>query len=190
LDVVIASLHWRTWNGFQGPDQSPEDSKKKILNSYLATATNPQVDILGHPTVFPEEVRGMFSGADFKPILAKMKQTGVAMEINLSVDLSQPEYGLERDLIRVAGKVQVPVAIAADVHHLADYQLPGVFSNYITSDNWQQAFDFHRQSGWHFNLFRYMAKNIRLMQGLGIRPEQVINSSYDRFSKWFSGRRS
>lgn len=190
LDVVIAALHWRTWNGFQGPDKSLEESKNKIIKAYLNIANNPLVDILGHPTVFPEDLKNIFTGNDFIPILNQMKNKNVAMEVNLSVDLRLSQHRLERDLISVAAKINTPLSIGSDIHHLKYYELLGVYTDTITKDNWQEAFNHHSESGWHFNLFRFLAKNIKLMEDLGVNPKQIINSSYENFDKWFRARKT
>jgi histidinol phosphatase-like PHP family hydrolase len=189
LDIVIASLHWRTWKKFTGSDEISMDTKAKILSAYSRLSDNPHIDILGHPTVFPDELKALFRGEELRPVLEKMKSRNMAMEVNISVDLTLPEFGLERELMIVAGQIGVPIAIGSDVHHLNDYGLQGVFPDYITQANWSQAFDYHGTSGCHFSLFRFMARNIRLLESSGINPNNVINSSYENFAAW-STRRS
>lgn len=188
LDIVIASLHWRTWKKFTGSGEISEATKIKILSAYSQLADNSDVDILGHPTVFPDELKAFFCAEDLKPVLEKMKRHNMAMEVNISVDLTLPEFSLERDLMVVAGQVGVPIAIGSDLHHLKDYQLSGVYPDYITGENWNDAFCFHQSSGCHFTLFRFIAKNIRLLESTGISPENVINSSYENFTSWLTRR--
>lgn len=188
LDIVIASLHWRTWNGFQGAGDSPQESKNKILNAYSHIATNHSVDVLGHPTVFPSDIKNLFKNSDFIPILQLMKQNGTAMEINISTDLTQKEFVLERELIRLAGEIDIPLAIGSDIHNLNNFNFPGAYQEYITSDNWKEVFDYHKKSNWHLYLFRYLAKNITLLESLGITPKQIVNSSDENFNNWFKNR--
>jgi len=189
LDIVIASFHWRTWKKFTGSDEISETTKAKILSAYFQLADNPHVDILGHPTVFPNELKALFRGEDLRPVLEKMKRHDMAMEVNISVDSTSPEFSLERDLMVVAGQVGVPIAIGSDLHHLKDYQLTGVYPDYITQENWSQAFSHHQSSGCHFSLFRFMARNIRLLESTGINPDNVINSSYENFTAWSTRRK-
>jgi histidinol phosphatase-like PHP family hydrolase len=188
LDIVVASLHWRTWKTFRGSDETTEESKKMILQAYSHVSENTNVDILGHPVVFTSQLNSEFSAKDFIVILEKMKSNNIAMEINLSYISDSPSGKLYLELIKAAVKIGVPLTIGTDLHHLKYYNFPDYFSDYITGKNWQEAFEFHQKSGWHFYLLRYLSRNIQMLKELGVSPEQVVNSSFENFFKWWKGR--
>jgi len=188
LDIVIASLHWRVWQGYGGGKTLPKDSKRDIIKAYVAVARNPHVDIIGHPGVLPLSVKPLFNAEDYKPVLDAMKSNGCAFEINLTVDLENQDNQLERDVIRLVAKEGVKISIGIDLHHLRFYNVPGVYGEYITLLNWEKAYHYHESSGFHATIKDGLTNKFIYLESLGVRSQNIINSSMDAFLRWKESR--
>jgi|GEM_PF-5042508 len=183
LDVVVASLHWLTWKEFQEIGTvDPILEKGKILSAFLAVILNQHVDILGHPNFLPHgRISKLFEPDDFIPVLEGLAKSGQAWEINLS--RSYLDSPFDQEIFKIIAKMGVNVSLALDFHHPQYYWFPEYYDEDVNLNNWEIAFR-ENQKKFHFLFLLHISRNLRLLEQLGIKPEQVINSSNENFERW------
>jgi DNA polymerase (family 10) len=100
FDIVTASIH----SGLNQP-------KERITQRLVAAASNPYVDIIGHPTGRLIGTREP-SELDLEEVLKAAARTGTAVEINSGPDrLDLDDVGVRR-----AKELEVKIAISSDAH--------------------------------------------------------------------------
>ena len=161
--LVIASRH-----------TLPKDSEHNpvaIEELFGAGCHSAVIGVLGHPPRYIENNLRV----NWKRIFKTAAHTGTAIEINLNAfpnsesDLSQHRFW-EQWLLLLA-KSKAPVFIGTDLHnHL---QL-GTFIH-----EWGNLGQGHPQ-------YNHVAAFVAALDKAGIRPEQVVTSSYNYLSKWLA----
>ena len=99
-DVVVAVLHY----GLRQP-------REQIMKRLLAAASNPHVDIIGHPS---GRILGKRPGADihWPELIRCCADHGTLLEINAS----PPRLDLDDATARAASEAGVPIVISTDAH--------------------------------------------------------------------------
>lgn len=186
LDYVVASFHRFIWSVFS---EEKTYTVNYIINLYLQVLDNPHVAVLGHPARPSNKLIGEITASDYLPVLEKMRTNGVAFEVNILNDLSADDEKVNRELIQMCVKLQVPLVVSLDFHELAELEMLKDLSmeHDLSEENLQTVFKQNGQA--HFRIFRRLFKNLAILQQLGVEKEMIVNHSDENFNQWLAARK-
>jgi len=187
IDFTIASFHRFIWTVFSERTHYESD---ELINMYLGTLDNPSVSVLGHPIRSSSKRIGTIEFGDFVPVLHKMKEKKVAYEVDILANLSDESERLNLKVIKECSKLNVPVVFGIDFHSFENIGfVDNISSRNRTVDKQNLDNVFSQNRDVHFRIFRRLIKNIHTLQDLGVRRDQVVNSSDQVFDQWLKERK-
>lgn len=171
LDLVIASFHYNYW---KMANEGKKPTGYDYIASLIGAASNPHVDILGHPIrelqpIHLEEIRIN----DFDELFCLMRDREVAYELNLQdyiLNDKSKKTDFERDLIQRAANLGVLFVIGLDFHNFNDYQI------------------YNESGGLNLKLFRRLWQIMTQFYHLGVDENNLINRNPELFLKWIKER--
>ncbi len=186
IEYVIASFHSFIWRIFT---EEKRFTAQYLIGLYMATLDNPYVSVLGHPTRSSSKMIDQIQADDYRPLIKKMHEKGVAFEVNILHDLSSPEEELTREVVKLCVLYQTPLAVSLDFHHLREVDfLKGLSIDNEVSEADLELF-LQKNGSVHFRMFRRLIKNITILKQLGVKKELVVNSSNENFNQWQQRRK-
>lgn len=183
LDIVIASLHYSYW---KIANSGLEPDIKMYIRSLQMAASNPHIDVIGHPTgdLQPRYIEQM--KIDYwDELLETMAQNRVAYEINLS------RYGiwkgLDEELIKRAVEHGVLFVIGLDFHSFYGYFGLNREERYVDIDVVPEVFE-RNKGEYNFQLFMQVRKVKRELEKLGVNADNLVNIDREHFTEWLTRR--
>ena len=189
LDLVICSLHYTLYsNATALKDRAERLSMAEIIGAYTQAVSNPHIDVLGHPTrEIGRSNKNIENLPLWLPLLDLMKEKGVAFELNLAhMNSLGQDAELERAVTAEAAKRGLPLFIGFDLHDLKELGLPSSTGT-IEPATMRTEFEANRDQ-LHLQLMLKLMRLIRSLEQIGIAPENVVNSSDERFRAWLAAR--
>ncbi|MDB5178562.1 MAG: polymerase/3-5 exonuclease PolX [Patescibacteria group bacterium] len=158
--AVIASRHHL-------PSELEHDPAA-IAHSFLAACQDPNVDVLGHPMRYIEDV-----DVKWPEIFAWAHTTGTAVEVNANLFWQELETSAGRAFwqrwLGQLGQSRALVFLGLDIHNLAQAeQLVRL---------WQSADKGEPNE---------LSTLLQMLQEANIGPERVVTSTYERLQRWLS----
>jgi histidinol phosphatase-like PHP family hydrolase len=148
-----------------------EERDPAVVQAILeAACQNPQVEVLGHPPRFIEDLDRI----DWPAIFALAAATGTAIEVNLNVypgtNGSPMQQTFWRRWLRQLARSGVDVFIGTDIHN--QYQLDEFILQWRSLERPAS----HREN--------HLAAFITELAESGLKPEQTVTADYERFTTW------
>lgn len=187
LDYVTTSFHSSIWRAAGNPDLS----RNGCIKMYNYVVDNSHVDAISHPILcIPTELKLSMTADDWIELFTHMREKQVAFEVNLdSTNLIYSRgKNLDRALVISTLKYCVPIVIGFDFHYLADwgcYPSPELLTS---PENAIKLFHEHCANGSINRLLARILGNIYALKEIGFQPQDIVNSSEERFNTWLSGR--
>lgn len=183
LDIVIGSMHYSYWKAAH--DNVPPTGNDYIL-SILNAVQNKNLDVLGHPARELQDAHlAQINIDDWGDIFDVMKSRNMAFEINLLYRswVSGDRLVLEKKLIEFAAKKGVLFVLGIDFHNFHEFKGASGEDEVFDKNNIDEIFE--RNKGIpNLRLFMWMKRVIQEIGSLGVNPENVVNSSPEKFESW------
>jgi histidinol phosphatase-like PHP family hydrolase len=189
-DFTIASFHRFIWSIFS---QEEHFTSEELIRFFEGALDNPHVFVLGHPTMPSSKMLGVLEPRDYSSVVEKMTEKGIAYEVPILCDLLGEQGKLTREVIGICGELGTPLVLSTDFHHLKDLDFLANVDidntpTEVAESDVETLFEFNRDV--HYRIVRRLIRNIDALQSLGIKKDQVINSSDQRFDDWLNARKS